>query len=252
MKIQPVIICLLLAMMLTIAPNASFTQSPVGLSATVGAGLLLPQSSQLKGDIYSTYDYPLSKTGYNIDGKVRLNLPALPFAVIARLSYNSLSDEAVLPVATINGIVNNKFTHSLSLFSVALGIEYTLVTGRLLSPYVGVGVAFNSLSGKQTRENDIIPASHLNSATRFGIDIGIGTMINVQSFPVAFDVNGTFRLANLFGKQFGTSYGLAGFGGISQTSSYDLNDAANPADPKDHSRSLNYFTVTLGISYRFL
>jgi len=230
----------------------TFAQLPISLSGSVGGGLLLPQSSNLKGDITSSYDYPLSKTGYDINGKIRLGLPVLPFAIIGTVSYNSLSDNAVLPVATTSGNVDSKFNTSLSLLSVGVGIEYTFLPTPIIKPYIGANVVMNFISGNEKYDNNIIPEAKLNSTSRLGLDLGVGTLIDIPVLPFSLDVEAKYRFANLSGKKFVDYYGIPGFGGISQTPTYNLNDAKNPNDPKDHDRSINYFTITLGLTFIIL
>jgi hypothetical protein len=225
----------------------------MSLSGSVGGGLLVPQSSNLKGNIYSTYDYPLSKTGYDINGKIRLGLPVLPFAIVGIVSYNSLSDNAIIPVTTTSpDIINSKFNTSLSILSVGVGIEYTIIPTPIVKPYIGANAVMNFISGKENYDNNIIPESKLNSTSRFGLDLGVGTLIDIPILPFSLDVEAKYRFANLSGKKFVDYYGIPGFGGISQTPTYNLNDAKNPNDPKDHDRSINYFTITLGLTFKIL
>jgi opacity protein-like surface antigen len=241
---------LLLVVVLLSLSQLSFAQSPVNLSGSIGGGLVLPQSSNLMGNIYSNYDYPLSKASYDFNGKVRLGLPVLPFSIVGSISYNSLSDNAVIPVTTSSGVVNSKYTSSLSIVGVGLGIEYSFLPIPIIKPYIGANVVMNFISGSATYDNSIIPTSNLNSTSRLGLDLGIGTIIDVPMLPISFDLEAKYRFANISGKDFGGSGGLNGFGGIPQTSTYNLNDAKNPNDANDHDRSINYFTITLGINFK--
>ncbi len=231
----------------------SFAQLPISLSASIGGGLLLPQSSNLKGNIESIYDYPLSKTGYAFNGKIRLTLPVLPFTIAGIVSYNSLSDNAVLPVTTTSGVVNSKYTSSLSIFSVGAGVEYTLLPTPIIKPYISASAVMNFIGGSGKYENNVIPESKLNSTSRLGLDLGIGTLIVIPVLPFSLDVEAKYRFANAAGKNFDSmGFSYNGFGGIPQTPTYNLNDAKNPNDPNDHDRSINYFTITLGINFTIL
>jgi hypothetical protein len=232
--------------------QTSLAQSPINLSGSVGGGLLFPQSSNLKGAIWSAYDYPLSKTGFDVHGKIRLGLPVLPFTIVGFVSYNALSDDAVLPVATTSGTVNSKYTQSLHIISTGVGVEYCLLPTPIVKPYVSATAVMNFIGGNASYDNDIIAESKMNSTSRLGLDLGVGTSINVPAFPFSVDIEAKYRFANLSGKDFGSSNGANGFGGIPQTTSYDLNDDKNPNDSKDYARSINYFTITLGLNFNIL
>ena len=253
MRKQSKLFSVLFIVILLSVSQLSFAQSPVNLSGGVGGGLLLPQSSNLKGNIYSTYDYPLSKTGYIFNGKIRLGLPVLPFTLVGTVSYNSLSDNAVIPVRTTSGVVNSKYTSSLSIFSAGVGVEYTLLPTPIIKPYISASAVMNFISGSGSYENNVIPESKLNSTSRLGLDLGFGTLIEIPVLPFSLDVEAKYRLANLTGKKFDSmGYSYNGFGGIPQTTSYNLNDAKNPNDQNDHSRSINYFTITFGLNFTIL
>jgi hypothetical protein len=176
----------------------------------------------------------------------------LSFAIVGTVSYNSLSDNAVLPVATTGGNVDSKFNTSLSLLSVGLGVEYTFVPSPIIKPYIGANAVMNFISGNEKYDNNIIPEAKLNSTSRLGLDLGVGTLIDIPVFPFSLDVEAKYCFANISGKEFGGSNGINGFGGIAQTPTYNLNDAKNTNDPKDHDRSINYFTITLGLTFKIL
>lgn len=242
----------ILSFILVCLPSFSTAQYPLKLSATVGGGLLLPQSSNLKGNIYSVYDYPLSKNNYNLSGKIRFGLPVLPFTIIGTVSYNSLYDNAILPYQTTTGIVHSKYTSSLIIISSGIGIEYSFLRLPIISPYVSSSAVMNYFSGRSGFDDILYPENKLNSTSRFGIDLGAGTTIDIPRFPFSLDLEVKYHFANVSGKDFGGSGGANGFGGLPQTTSYNLNDAKNPNDPNDHDRSINYFTITLGFNITIL
>ncbi len=94
--------------------------------------------------------------------------------------------------------------------------------------------------------------SKLNSTSRLGLDLGVGTLIDIPVLPFSLDVEARYRFANISGKDFGGSNGIDGFGERTQMPTFNLNDAKNPNDPKDHDRSINYFTITLGLTFKIL
>jgi hypothetical protein len=228
----------------------SMAQVPVNLSGSIGGGLLVPQSSNLKGDMRSAYDYPLSKTGYDLNAKIRLGLPALPFAIIGNVSYNSLSDNAVLPASTPNGLVNANYTNALSIISAGVGLEYTMLPTPIIKPYIGANLVVNFISGSGTWGNNLNFETKLNSTRRYGVDLGIGTLIETPMLPCSLDLEAQYHLANLLGKTY--SNAVPGFTGNPLTFESNLDDAKNPYDPKDHDRSINYFTVTLGFRFNII
>ena len=226
--------------------SSLLAQSPINLSASIGGGFLLPQSSTLKGQIGGNYDYSLSKAGYALAGKVRLGLQAVPVALVGTLSYNSLSDEGLIPATS-----PITFTNSLSIFALGLGIEYAFLPTPIAQPYLSALGTVNFINGEANIGANILPEANLNSTSRLGLDLGLGSQIAVPSFPFSFDIQAQYRFANLAGKQF-VNTGAPEINGIQFSAPYNLNDAANPNDPKDHTRPINYFTFTIGLTFILL
>ena len=230
-----------------------FAQLPVNISGGVGGGLLIPQSSNIKGDIFSNYDYPLGKSSYALGGKIRVGLLAIPITFVGNVTYNALSDNSTIPVTTLSGIVNSKYTNSLKVLSVGIGAEYNILPLPIVKPYISGSLNMNFFSGSAKYDNNIIPEANLNSTSRIGLGLGIGTLVEIPFFPISFDLEAKYNFANLSGKEFtNNNASYNGFGGIPQTNSYNLNDAANPNDPKDHNRSINFLTVMLMVNFNIL
>jgi hypothetical protein len=232
----------------------SMAQAPVNLSVSVGGGLLLPQSSNLRGDMYSAYDYPLSKTGYDLGGKIRLGLPLSPLAFIGTVSYNSLSDNEVIPVALESGgSVNSRYKTALSIVSAGLGVEYPLLPIPVFKPYIGADATMNFISGSTKYQFDTSPETKLNSTgptSRFGLNLDVGTLIEIPFLPFSLDLEAKYQFANLLGKT-NKNNALPGFI-VPLIFQSNLDDAKNPYDPKDHDRSINYFTFGLGFKFNIL
>ncbi len=167
------------------------------------------------------------------------------------MTYNALSDNSTIPVTTLSGIVNSKYTNSLKVLSVGIGAEYNVLPLPIVKPYISGSLNMNFFSGNAKYDNNIIPEANLNSTNRIGLALGIGTLVEIPFFPLSFDIEAKYNFANLTGKEF-SSNTQNGFGGIPQTSSYNLNDAANPNDPKDHDRSINFLTVMLSLNFKIL
>ena len=241
------------SLMIVSTLSYGWAQNPLSISAVLGGGLLSPQSSSVNGNIFSAYDYPLSKTSFALNGKIRIAPSGLPFGIVGSVSYNSLFDSAILPVATSSGTVNEKFTYSLSILAIGVGVDYSFITTPVMIPYISIAGTLNLIDGNAKYENDVIPESGLNATSRIGLDLGIGTLIATPFLPLSMDIEAKYRFANLFGKQFDNSGPpLPGFGGLPQTPSYSLNDATNPNDGQDRTRSINYLTIVVGFSFTIL
>lgn len=231
----------------------AWSQTPLSVRATLGGGLLSPASSDIRGDMFSAYDYPLSKISFALSGKLRVSTSALPVRVVGSVSHNSLFDSAILPVATSSGTVNEKFTYAVSITAITLGVEYSFLSTPVLEPYASLAASLNFISGNAKYENNVIPESKMNSTSRTGLDLGIGSSLEAPFLPFSLDVEVKYRLGNIFGKAYDTSGPpLPGFGGLPQTSTYSLNDSRNPNDSQDEARSINYFVILIGVNITIL
>jgi len=241
------------SVMIILTIPKAWGQSPLSISGTLGGGLLSPLSSDVRGEIYSTYDYPLSNTSFSLNGKLRVSVPVLPFTFVGSVSYNSLFDSAILPVATPSGTVNEELTYSVSILAIGVGMEYSFLSTPVFKPYASFAASLNLIGGNAKYENNVIPEATLNSISRFGIDLGVGTSLETLFLPLSLDVEVKYRFANAFGKTYDTSgLPLPGFGGLPQTSSYSLNDATNPNDSRDDPRSINYLVILVGLNFTIL
>jgi len=226
-----------------------FAQLPINITAGLSGGLLIPQSSDIKGSINSVYDYPLGKSSYAIGGKVRVGLLAIPISFIGHVTYNALSGNSTIKISGID----SKYSLSLKVVSVGVGAEYNLLPLPIVKPYISGSLDMNFFSGNSKYDNDLISETNLNSTNRMGLALGIGSLIEIPFFPVSFDIEAKYNFANLTGKEFSNNdASFNGFGGIPQSSSYNLNDAANPNDSKDHNRSINFLTLMLSVNFNIL
>ncbi len=227
----------------------SVAQSPFSLSVAAGGGLLIPVSSSLKGGPSSMRDYFLSSTRYDVRAKVRVGFPALPFMIVGVVSYDALSDDAVVPVSRMGDVVNARYGSSLGLLGVGIGAEYAISSLSSVRPYVGAHAVMNFISGRSVYEDALLPPAELNSATRFGLEMSAGAVIDVPTLFCSIDVEASYHLANLWGKSFDGLGPVLPFGGPTLTDSYGLNDGRNPADPTDHTRPINYLTISVGLNF---
>jgi hypothetical protein len=236
------------------APTA-FAQLPLHITASLGGGLLLPESSNLKGNFSDAHNYPLSKTSYTLGIQLRTNLSTMPISFTTRFSYNSLFDNYESDGLFGLDPIKIKYMYSLSIISAGVGVEYYLFPTPILKPYISGSLTLNFLSGNARYENDIIPESQLNTTNRAGMDLGLGALLDFPSLPISFDLQANYCFANLVGKQFNNSTNGVPLdvyvNGVRQNSKYNLNDAKDPNDANDHNRSINYITFTIGINFTF-
>jgi hypothetical protein len=231
-----------------------YAQLPISVSAGLNGGLLFPQSSNLKGDFSDSHNYPLSKTSYSIGGKLRFSIAQLPISFVGLLSYNPLTDNFDLNViGGPNGPVTTKYTYSLSVITAGIGAEYSFLPLPMFKPYLSTDLDANFYAGSGGDNHHVYPDANLNSTNRFGINIGIGTLIDVPILPIGIDIEMKYSFSNLVGKKFNSiGYPWNGYGGLPQTSTYYLNDATNPNDSNDHNREINFLVIKIGVLFRII
>ena len=240
---------------LFIAINSyAFAQLPVSLSGSLNGGLLIPQSTDLKGKFSDSHNFPLSKTSYNVGGKLRYNIAPLPINIVGLLSYNSLTDNSDLTiVGGPNGPVTTNYTFSFSILSAGVGIEYSIDLFPIFKPYLGSDLVSNIISGSGGDSKHYFPDAKMNSTTRFGINFEAGVLMELPSLPISFDIGLKYCLANAIGKKFtSVSYPSDGYGWLPQNAVYYLNDAKNPNDSYDHDRSIDFVTINIGIVFKII
>ena len=231
--------------------SQAFSQSAYELFGTVGGGFLVPQSPDLKGEVFSSHAYLLTSIKPTLNGKVRLALPAFPLSLTGSISYDALAGDADVEVFVPGGLVHTKYTSSLTIVSLGAGIEESFLISTIVKPYASCGLTLSFMSGSERFDNNAVAEGKLNQSSRLGIDFGIGARIVTPTPLISFDFEAKYRLANLLEKGFtNNGYPHFGYGGIPQGTNYNLNDAKNPLDNNDHTRSINYFTVRAGISFK--
>lgn len=169
-------ILIILAVLLFGLPSISSAQmeviKPFTVKGGLGGGLSLGQS-----DI-SDFN------GYNLGGKLKFDIKAVPFTVVGHAHYNSLSADL--------DILGNTFTVDTELISLGAGIEYAILPLPMFTPYISADAAMNFFSG-----------DNVDSYSRIGAGFGVGAEINLPLSPVSFDVEAKYRLNNLAGKEDG-------------------------------------------------
>jgi len=169
-------ILIILAVLLFGLPSISSAQmeviKPFTVKGGLGGGLSLGQS-----DI-SDFN------GYNLGGKLKFDIKAVPFTVVGHAHYNSLSADL--------DILGNTYSVDTELISLGAGIEYAILPLPIISPYLSADAAMNFFSGDNTE-----------STSRVGAGFGVGAEIDLPLSPVSFDVEAKYRMNNLAGKEDG-------------------------------------------------
>ncbi|NTW48428.1 MAG: porin family protein [Chlorobiales bacterium] len=155
-------ILVLLAALLCFTTVANAQTKPLSIEGGIGGGLSIGESD------FSDFK------GYNIGGKLKLDIPIFPFTVVGHVVYNALDYSN----ATVK------------IFSVGAGVEYPILLLPVLSPYISADAAMNFFSGDISKK-----------ITRTGAGIGVGAELAIPGLPVNFDVEAKYRFDNLFGKE---------------------------------------------------
>ncbi len=155
-------------------PSLSHAQveiiKPLTVKGGIGGGLSLGQSD------FSDFN------GYNLGGKLKLDIKALPFKLVGHAHYNSFSADI--------DVFGQEVSVDTEIISVGGGIEYSLLPLPMISPYLSGDLAMNFYSGDNT-----------DSESRFGAGLGVGAQVDLPLMPISFDVEAKYRLNNAFNKE---------------------------------------------------
>jgi len=170
-------------MMLCALSSNAFAQTdmvkPFSIQGGLGGGVSVGQSDM------SDYN------GYNLGGKLKLDVKMLPLTVVGHVHYNSFEDEKE---TIVNELIQNVKVSDIciDIVSVGAGVEYSVLPLPIINPYIGADVAMNFFSG-----------NNIDSYSRLGCGVGVGTEINLPAMPVGFDIEAKYRFNNLTGKDDG-------------------------------------------------
>ncbi|ACF13768.1 hypothetical protein Ctha_1305 [Chloroherpeton thalassium ATCC 35110] len=115
-------------------------------------------------------------SGYNAAGKMKISPPNLPFKIVGLLQVNALD-------------YNNR---NQDVNSVGAGIEFPLTTiSEKLTPYISAELSAVYLHGQYYNSN---------AFNRLGAGLGVGAELELEDFPVVFDAEFKYRMANLVNK----------------------------------------------------
>jgi opacity protein-like surface antigen len=211
-------------------------------------GLSVPLP-QLQGDvapvpIATTFekDYGM-KLGINFgaDGKYAFDKKGNIRGVIS-LGYNIFMNPG--EYSSVTG--SYKYKPTIGIFTASLGAEYAFLPKEKWCPYAGVDFTANFFNGSFNYDPQFsgIPNISLKSATRFGLQFGVGTDVAV-SRSVGITAGVKYHLVNLIGKDSDTST-------FSQIlpSERPLNDAEYTYSGKTVSaKNISYVQIYAGVTF---
>lgn len=135
--------------------------------------------------------------GFNLHAKARVGL--LSFIAAGEIGYTMMSNEGTL------GSV--KYENSINVLSLKVGPEFHFGLPLVpVDPYAGVNLQFNTFTGEtklQGMPGEASGTYDMESATRIGIGINGGAVLNLGGMKL--DVNLSYNMLNLFGKDYETS-----------------------------------------------
>jgi hypothetical protein len=164
--------------------------------------------------------------------------PASPWSALAAVNFTSFFTDIFsgsyarmyLWTATVGTeYALGDFADSWNAFGRA-GINASLIDGRLHYNSLFFGV-FDTFT---------------NTALRFGFEGEIGGRYNLQSFPLTLETSVGYTNANLIGKSFEQPATRPPY----TIDSTDLNDGANPNNPDQGAKTIDFVSLRLGIRVR--
>ncbi|MBN1398618.1 MAG: outer membrane beta-barrel protein [Bacteroidetes bacterium] len=171
--------------------------SQLGLQAGAGIGYAIP-SGDLGGattDFYAGTKYGLSD-GINFHAKGRVNL--LGFRLAAEIGYTSLNGNGT---AEEN---RGKVELSQKCLAIKIGPEFHFsIPAFPLTPYLGLNVAMNNISGEITFNGiTAVPSGTytLNSSSRLGLGIAGGAILSIGPL-MSLDIGISYNMMNLSGRK---------------------------------------------------
>lgn len=133
--------------------------------------------------------------------------------------------------------------------STVIGAEYTLFpkytnfnffgSAALSLNFIGGSVEYDYFFGKS---ETMIPA-----VFRLGMEGELGARYIIPTTPVAVELSGNYALTNLIGK----SYTKPSAKPNASLPERELNDGANPDNPKDQGRTIDFFQIKFGVKIWF-
>lgn len=209
---------LLIFNLIIISPD-SHAQISLQIGPGVGYSIPMGDYGGSTTDFYAGTKYGL-KSGFNVHAKARVSFIFL--SAFGEIGYTSFSGNG-------NAIANRgSLDLSQKVVSIKLGPEYQIsIPLAPVTPYLQGFISYNAISGTvKIRGVSDVPSGDydLASASRFGLGLGVGAVINVMAFKL--DVNIQYHAMNIAGK----AYKLETVTSHPRLDNYtSLNDAKDPA-----------------------
>lgn len=239
-------LAMVISMLVVLSPPAL---SQTTLQAGVGGGVLLPMGDYggQTTDYYAGTRYGLS-TGYTVHAKARIGLPGFTLAGGVDYGHLSNSGEGESGRGTVDV--------TQSIFTIKIGPEISIpIPLSPVTPYVGVNVAWNSISGTTSFQGlTKVPSGSFDVETvsRVGVGINAGVVFKIGA-ALNLDLGAEYAFVNAGGK----AWNVVDAKNDARINSYkSLNDDKDPlyiAGNDNHfvsgSRSISTFQVTATIMF---
>lgn len=133
--------------------------------------------------------------------------------------------------------------------STILGAEYTLFPKHTYLNFFGSAALSLNFIGGSVKYDYFFGSSETNIpiAFRLGVEGEIGARYILPSTPVALEFSGNYALTNIIGK----SYTKPAVKPNATLPERELNDGANPDNPNDNGRTIDFFQIKLGVKIWF-
>jgi len=200
-------------------------------------------SADMNGDVNNLNDlrttfFISSGFGIGADGKYYFNQKR-NLGLTFDLMYNKFT--AHEDMATIFTPTGTDFNERISMYTLALGMEYSFNPPGKTKPFIGLDLSANFISGSRelTVEGELLTAP-MKPTTRFGIGFGGGVNFSVNQ-SVGIVVGAKYHISNFFGKDYEPP---------TASNEYALNDDAytneNGSFP---ARTISFFQLYSGVAF---
>ncbi len=142
----------------------------------------------------------------------------------------------------------SSYRPTIGILTISLGGEYAFLPKERWNPFIGVDFTANFFNGSFKYDPQIagIPDITLESATRFGIQVGAGADVTISK-SIGIVAGFKYHLANLIGKDSDTSTFS-----VFLPTERPLNDAEYTYGGKTYdAKNISYFQIYAGISFFF-
>lgn len=181
----------------------------------------------------------------------RLNSRMFTLGLGGKLSYN-IEDQTALFLGTgLQTLTKRNGSDEVYFiaFNTVAGAEYTLFPKHTDLNFFGSAALSLNFIGGSVKYDYFFGSSETNIpiAFRLGVEGEIGARYILPSTPVALEFSGNYALTNIIGK----SYTKPAVKPNATLPERELNDGANPDNPNDNGRTIDFFQIKLGVKIWF-